>query len=155
MTSKTAIQKRVVGGIVRIDLGDGFHAYARVLDDASYAIYDCRVNGELPIDRIISSPILFQVAVMDHAVKRGRWVVVGSVPLDDSLMNPQPKFIQDALQKDVFRIYHEGKIRPARKEECVGLECAAVWEPNHVEDRLRDHYAGSRNIWLESLRIKE
>ena len=28
----------------------------------------------------------------------------------------------------------------------------AVWEPAHVEDRLRDHYAGAPNKWVESLR---
>jgi len=37
----------------------------------------------------------------------------------------------------------------------MGLERAAVWGPSHVEDRLRDHYAGRKNKWVESLRIKE
>jgi len=43
--------------------------------------------------------------------------------------------------------------RPASREECAGLEAAAVWEPEHVEDRLRDHFAGRPNKWVESLRI--
>ena len=42
--------------------------------------------------------------------------------------------------------------RLAIAEECVGLERAAVWEPEHVEDRLRDHFAGRSNRWVESLK---
>ena len=92
---------------------------------------------------------------MDHAVTSGRWIIVGNVPLDDTLLNPLLFFVQDIMRKDRFSIYEKGgKIRPATKEECVGLERAAVWEPSHVEDRLRDNYAGHKNKWVESLKIK-
>jgi hypothetical protein len=149
-------QKRVVGDIVRIDLGDGFNSYARVLPEALFAFYDARVTEDLAIDRILTLPILFQVPVMDHAVKRGRWVIVGNAPLNNSLLNPPLRFMQDILNKNRFRIYEKGgKIRPATKEECIGLERAAVWEPTHIEDRLRDHYAGRKNKWVESLKIKQ
>jgi hypothetical protein len=30
-----------------------------------------------------------------------------------------------------------------------------VWAAEHVEDRLRDHYAGRPNQWVESLRIEK
>ena len=123
---KAKSQKRVIGDIVKINLGDGFHVYARVLAEASFAFYDNRVAEALPIDRIVASPILFWVAVMDYAVKRGRWVVIGNAPIDDSLLNPPPTFIQDALKKDFFQIYHKGQIRRATKEECIGLECTAA-----------------------------
>lgn len=43
---------------------------------------------------------------------------------------------------------------PATPEECAVLERAAVWDPGHVEDRLRDHFAGQSNKWVESLRLK-
>ena len=154
MTGKPKKQKRVVGDIVRIDLGDGFHAYARVLDGALFAFYDCRVKEELPIDRIVRCPILFQISVMNYAIKQGRWKVIGHVTLEDSLKNPPPRFIQDPLRPESFSIYEKGKIRPATKEEAIGLECAAVWDPEHVEDRLRDHYAGRKNKWVESLKMK-
>jgi hypothetical protein len=155
MTFRSKAQKRAVGDIVRIDLGDGFHAYARVLEEALFAFYDSRLSEELPVDRIVALPILFQIPVMDYAVRRARWVIVGSAPLEDGLSNPRPRFMQDAIRKDEFRIYQSGRIRPATKQECIGLEREAVWDPTHVEDRLRDHYAGRRNKWVESLRIKE
>jgi len=156
MANKLPKQRRKVGDVIKIDLGSGFHTYARVLEYVLFAFYDRRVRKALPIERIVTLPLLFQVAVMRYAVTRGRWVIVGSAPLDESLLNPPPQFMQDIMDKTRFRIYeNNGTIRPATKEECLGLECAAVWDPGHVEDRLRDHYAGRKNKWAESLRIKE
>jgi hypothetical protein len=147
-------QRRVVGDVVKIDLGEGAHSYARVLPDATFAFYDSRSKTELPLAEIVTLPVLFQIAVMDHAVKGGRWPVVGHSPLENDLANVRPRFIQDRLQPDKFSIYDGGEIRPASREECNGLESAAVWEPSHVEDRLRDHYAGRSNKWVESLRMR-
>jgi len=135
---------------VKILLGEGTHTYARVLPDASFAFYDSRGTEEMEIDRIVDLPILFFAAVMDSAIKTGRWTVVGHISRDDGLRAP-PKFIQDPLDKNRFRIYEDGQMRPATRQECLGLECAAVWEPEHVEGRLRDHYAGRKNEILASL----
>jgi Immunity protein 26 len=147
-------QKRVPGDIVEIDLGDGSHTYARVLEEALFAFYDGRFNEELAQEEVVNLPTLFQVPVMNKAVKSGRWRIVGNVPLDSTLLDPAPRFIQDALKKDRLQIYHRGRIRPATKEECTGLEREAVWDPTHVEDRLRDHHAGRPNKWVKSLEIK-
>ena len=147
-------QKRTLGDVVSIDLGGGFYGYARTLEEALYAFYDCHTKKVLPVDEIVRSPVLFQVAVMDHAVKSGCWKVLGNVPLDGALLNPPARFIQDPLRPDQFSIYEKGRTRPATGAEAVGLERAAVWEPGHVEDRLRDHYAGRKNKWVESLKIK-
>lgn len=155
MNSQTKRQKRTVGDVVKIDHGDGFHSYARVLDEATFAFYDCRTQDDLAVDSIVTRPILFQVPVMDYAVKRGLWKIVGSAPLEEQLRHPTPRFMQDVMKPTSFSIYEQGKIRPAIKEKCVGLERAAVWSPSHVEDRLRDHYAGRKNVWVESLKIKD
>ena len=154
MATRTKAPKRVVGDIVKIPLGDGWHSYARVLPEASYAFYDTRVNGDDTFEEIIARPILFFAAVMGYAIKKSRWPIVGHVPSEDQLKAP-PRFIQDALNKDRFEVYEDGKIRPSTRAECAGLECAAVWDPEHVEDRLRDHYAGRKNKWVESLKVTD
>lgn len=141
-------QKRTVGDVVKVSLGDGTHTYARVLPEASLAFYDFRGTEELEIERIVGLPVLFYAAVMHHAIKKGRWPIVGHVPMDGRL-NPPPSFIQDALNENSFSIYEGGRIRPATRQECIGLERAAVWEPDHVEERLRDHYAGRKNKMVE------
>jgi hypothetical protein len=147
-------RRQLVGSVVRIDLGDGFHSYARALEEGLFAFYDSRTQEDLLLDEIVSRPVLFIVPVMGYAVSRGHWTVIGSAPLDPALLNPPPRFMQDALNLKAFSLYEKGKIRPATMEECIGLECEAVWDPSHVEDRIRDHYLGRANKWVESLRIK-
>jgi hypothetical protein len=109
---------------------------------------------ELHIDGIVQLPIAFFAAVRDSAVKDGRWPIVGHVPLDGTLV-PPPKFIQDPLKPNSFSIYeNNGTIISATRSQCAGLERAAVWEPEHVEDRLRDHFAGRVNKWVELMKMK-
>jgi hypothetical protein len=147
-------KKAVVGDVIKIPLGDGTHSYGLILSGASYAFYDSRTSDDLAIEQITKLPLLFVIAVMSSATKEGRWSKVGRVKDNDSLTIP-PKFIQDPLRKESFSLYeNSGEIRKATKEECLGLERAAVWDPEHVEDRLRDHYAGRVNKWVELLRIR-
>lgn len=153
MTTKRP--RRNPGDVLRIDLGDGTHSYARTLTGACFAFYDCRSDHEVPLDQILRSPILFCVTAHHTAVETGRWPIVGTAPLEPTLSRPPPRFIQDELRPDQFSIYEDGKIRPATKAECVGLEYAAVWAPEHVEERLQDHYAGRKNRSVELLGIKD
>ncbi|WP_448115483.1 hypothetical protein [Mesorhizobium amorphae] len=37
----------------------------------------------------------------------------------------------------------------------IGLECAAVWDPEHVVDRLRDPADGRPNKWVERLAVDQ
>jgi len=152
--AKRKLVKRKIGDILKIELGDGTHTYARTLPDATFAIYDARTSEDLPIMETVERPILFYVAVMNHAVKEKRWIVVGHKTLEEGLQGP-PRFIQDALNWKRFSIYEDGRIRPATRQECLGLEREAVWEPEHVEDRIRDHYAGRPNKWVELLKIRD
>ena len=147
-------QQRTVGAIVKIPLRDGFHTYAQVLPEADCAVFDARTEKELAIPDIISRPILFRVAVYKHAFTRGGWPKVGTAPLRAEFAKPVPKFMQDILRPTSFSICLGGEIRPASRAECAGLERSAVWEPEHVESRIRDHYNGVQNKWVESLKLK-
>jgi len=143
-------QQRTPGAFVKVPFDPPFHTYARILGDASFAFYDSRTKEDISdFSKIASSPILFIVAVFNDAVTRGRWVKVGKLPLELNLQKLPPKFIRDSIDPTQFRIYEFGKIRPSTREECQGLEVAAVWEPGEVEERLRDHYAGRPNSQVE------
>ena len=101
-------------------------------------------------------PIIVRIDVMDYAFSSGRWPVVGNLPVEGD-RGPEVFFKQDAISGDLS-LYSEdastGEVfsRRASFEEVEGLERAAVWDPDHVEDRLRDHIAGVPNKWVESLR---
>lgn len=149
--------RRQPGQIVRIDLGDGAHSYAQVLTEPLLAFYDRVYEGSGPaLEEIIALPVAFTLMVMNHAVKNGRWPVVGRAPIPPALDWPPPFCKQDAITGELS-IYQEipelapHYERPAAPAECKGLETAAVWDPEHVEDRLRDHFAGRPNKWVEQL----
>lgn len=146
-------QQRTIGAIVKISLGDDYHTYAQILPEADCAVFDARTKVKLPIPEVVSRGVLFRVAACKHAFTQGGWPKVGVAPLRDEFTRPVPKFMQDALRPTDFSIYLGGVIRPASRSECVGLECAAVWEPEHIEQRIRDHYAGVPNVWAERLSV--
>jgi hypothetical protein len=144
-------QKRTVGAVVKIPFNGKWFTYGQILDDAEVVIFDARTDCELSMDEITNQPIICRVAVSNHAITKGRWLKVGKYPISEELKKPIPKYIQDILQPDRFEIYCDGMIRPSTREECIGLERAAVWEPEHVEERIRDHYSGKQNRWTDIL----
>lgn len=154
--------RRKPGQIVRIDLGQGYCSYARVLNEPLLAFHDVQYSAaqEVSLEEVIGSPVAFTLFVMNYAITRGRWPIIGRVDLSPELQVP-PAFVkQDAFtgKLSIYQTLPElapHYERAATANECIGLEVAAVWEPEHVEDRLRDHFAGKPNIWVESLKVIE
>jgi hypothetical protein len=140
-------QQRMVGAVLAVPLGDGTNTFALTLPEADFAFFDARTTeSTAPVDLLLK-PVLFRVAVHKSAWSTARWPRVSKVVVPAELETPQPRFIQDALHPERFEIYLAGAIRPASRAECEGLEPAAVWEPEHVEERLRSHYAGTKSAW--------
>ncbi len=153
-TIKTKRQRRKLGNLLAIPSINGDIYFGRELREGVVAIYDLRSREILKPKDIVGTHILFSVAVMNYAITKSRWIIIGWEPLEPSLAKPIDFFIQDQ-RTGKFSIYKEGgAIVPATREEIGGLECAAGWEPEHVEDRVRDHYAGRKNVWFESLKPK-
>lgn len=143
------------GDVYRIDLGDGRFASCQALRLPLYAFFDSLStdpSGPDPAE-IVHGPVLFKVWVMSRAITSGRWVRIGAAPVRKDFLVPERFFKQDDFDPRAISIYCQGEERPATFDECTGLECAAVWDAEHVEDRLRDHYAGRPNPWVESMRL--
>lgn len=150
-------QQRTIGSILSIDLEDGYYNYAQILE-FGIAFFDIHVKESklVSLDSLLEKPILFIVEVYNDVITRGRWVKIGKLPIRKDLEILPMEFIQDALNPQNFELYNPrtGEIIPSTREECEGLERSAVWDSNHVEDRLRDYYAGRPCIWVEQLKIK-
>jgi hypothetical protein len=156
MARKKKSQKRIrerPGDVVSIPLGDGTFGYGRVLPKGLTAFYDLRSEGILPLERILSASVAFITSVMEYAVTRGIWPVIGNAPLPKDLLE-EPLFFKKDPITGALRIYRDSTQEefPATREQCEKLECAAVWDPEHIVDRLKDHFAGRPNIWVESMR---
>lgn len=144
--------RRRVGDVVSIALDDaGTKAYALVLNESKFAIFDGRGTSE--IDHVLKQAPMFYVSVMNSAVTTGRWPVV-EVHLERvAELKVPPTFMQDPINREKFQIYDKGIMRPATRAECSALERTAVWDAEHVEDRIRDDYVGRENKWLRSMQI--
>ncbi|NML35505.1 immunity 26/phosphotriesterase HocA family protein [Paraburkholderia antibiotica] len=143
-----------VGDVVMIDLGNESFGYGRVLLEPTMAFYDLRSREMVAAREVVKAPVLFTIWVLNKAIKSEKWEVIGNLPLEDHL-KAEPKFFkQDMLSKKFF-IYDDVKNIPATREDCIGLERASVWEANHVEDRLRDHFDDVPNKWVESMKLPE
>jgi len=154
-------RRRIPGQIVEIALGQGKKSYARVLNEPLLAFYDAlfEASDNPSMKEIIGLPVVFKINVMNSAVTGGRWPIIGRADLTRDLQNVPMFCKQDIITGDLY-IYQEVPElapyyeRPATAKECESLEAAAVWDAEHVEDRLRDHFAGLPNKWVEQLRPK-
>lgn len=153
--SKSRRLRKKEGDVVRVPLPGGRSGYGRVLADPDFAFYALVEDQDPPLQKIVSSPVLFRVSVMRHAVASGRWPIIGNMPLEAKLQESARYFRQDAMTGEFFIFSSDGKKwgeRAATFEECRDLECLAVWEPEHVEGRIDDLLAGRPNKWFESMR---
>jgi hypothetical protein len=148
-------QRWTNGAIVTIPLGNGIVSYAQMLNEPEYVFFDCKTSHEIPLESVIKKAVLFRLWVMRSAHSTGRWLKVGNAPIKGSLNKEIPRFKQDPLHLENICIYINGQEgAQCTLAECENLECAAIWNAEHVEDRLRSYYNRVPCNWSLSLRPK-
>ncbi len=153
----TKRQRFEPGAVLRVGLDDGTHTFARMLSHSPYvAVYDARRSDDaVDVEQIVRSPVLFVVAVSAGAYRSGRWQRVGSVPPLAAAVAIPEFFQQDIFDPQQCQVVdHLGRERTATPEECVGLERSAVWDAEHIEERVRDHYQNRPNANLEVMKLR-
>jgi hypothetical protein len=149
-----SLRKHKKGAFVRIALADGSLCYGRLLEPPYAAFYNYRTTSpDSDLDRIASQPILFRIAVRHLALDV--WEIIGRRPLEEHLTQPVVQFMQDIGNfRDCVIFDTAGNERVVAPEECVGLERAAVWEKEGIEQRLLDTFEGRPNASVERLKVR-
>src|SRR5687767_12137321 len=129
---KPKIQRRTVGVVLSVPIREG-NCFALTLPEADFAFFAPDAAEDVHSDKLFSHPVLFRVAVHKSAWSTGRWSKVSKVEVPANLLEPEPKFLQDAGDPSKLELYVGGVVRSALRAECEGLERAAVWAPEHVE----------------------
>ncbi|WP_018970406.1 Imm26 family immunity protein [Rubritalea marina] len=143
------------GNIVEIALPSGGLTYAMVVDSPRVAFFDRKFDSRPAIREIADTSIAFQIWVMKYAIGKRHWSVIGATEVPPAVLSADRFFKQDSISGE-FSIYEgAGHESPASYSDVVELECAAVWDPEHIESRLDDHYAGVENMWVRSLAPKK
>jgi Immunity protein 26 len=147
-------QTHTRGAFVRISLADGSFGYGRLLESPYAAFYNHRTTSpDSDLDRIASKPILFRIAVRHLALDA--WEFIGRRELEEHLTQPVVQFMQDLGDFRRCTIFDTaGNEREAEPEECVGLERAAVWEQEGIEERLLDALLGRPNAAEDRLKVR-
>lgn len=148
--------KREVGDVISIPLGDGRTAFGVVLDEPLVTFFDiCVANERFPsASEIAQKPVAFRVWVMNKPIVDGTWPVIGHVAVPAHLLEPPLFFKQDPISGRVTVGHTASEELLPEHGQLEYLERAAVWSANHVVDRLRDHFDGRPNKWVESMRPK-
>lgn len=150
-------RKKQRGDVVRIDIGNGKHFHAVALTHPLFAFLDGVSEREEPVEDVRDRAVIFKLWVMDSAAKSGRWPVVDKVDLPTvSALDGAVFFRQDQISGKISAydaISHSES--SLSFEEADRLESAAVWSPEHIEDRLRDHLNGIPNKWWTSMRPRK
>jgi len=143
--------------IVRIMIDENQYSFGRTLMKPYVAFYDYKTNEkQANIGEIITKPIMFILCIYDYVITKGRWEIVADVPNSAIDVAIPLQFLQDAFPPySCSLIDAQGNSISASIGECRRLERCAVWEPEHVEERIKDFYDGKKNIWAESLKLKE
>ena len=143
------------GAVVSIPLTNGSHSYGQMFNAPEHALFNVKTTDEIPPEDVVLHSAICRLWVMGYAHSQGRWIKVGNATVSNSLQEPVRRCNQDALNPEIIRLTHDGCDGPLGTiEDCDSLECAAVWDPKHVEDRLRNHFTVVPNEWVESLRPK-
>lgn len=127
--------RRKVGDVIQIDLPSGRYAYGRLYRDATVGVY--KETTDMPgMPPIGSREFMFYVGIYDDVIKMGKTPIVGRDPFDDPDSEwPPPACIKDKISGE-YSVYHRGIITKSNEKECQKLEPAAVWDLNHIIERI-------------------
>ena len=138
------------GDVFAVPLGkDNGFGYCRYLDQLVTEFFDFHSQEQLSAEDVVQAKIAFVVWVSKEPFASGVWPRIGHVEVSP---RPAPVFYKrDPITKQLF-LWQDGNEWRTTEEECTGREKAAVWSASHIEDRLRDHFAGRPNKWVELLK---
>lgn len=154
LENKPKRQRATPGSIVLINAG-GYYYYAQILTMYECAFFDVQLKEPLEDLSILSHcPVLFIICLYRDVISSGCWPKVGKLPIREGFLPLPMQYIHHDYSEVEWELYdpNTGAIRPSTREECLGLECCAVWDRRHVEDRLSDHYAGVSCKWTDNMR---
>jgi hypothetical protein len=139
------------GNVIRKSVEDGWTYYGQLLEFPWAVFYRRRTQDpDADIAAITASPVAFTVAAHKDLISMGEWRSIGSTGIPAGVAPPAEQAIWD--DPDHCRIIDlQSNMRAATVEECDRLEVAAVWEPEHIEDRLSDVFAGRPDRWREAM----
>lgn len=145
-----------LGQIFKVLLDNNYMTFGQVTGQQLYTFFDIKIpiNFEkVSFSQIVSQSIIFRLCVGSYAINYGRWEVLSTLRPKDDLLKGVVQYSYDDL-RDVFTVWDDNGKRESCWQECKNLEPFAVWQAEHVEERLKNHFNGVPCIIYERLKPK-
>lgn len=120
------------GDIYTFPLPTGEYAFVRVFQGSAVAVYEHR--GKSKEDLPKEEKYEFFVCVYKHVYRN--WEFVMNQPFQDEEDSWPPPFCWVDQITGEGAIYYRNEKRKCSYEECKNLEILAVWDENHLADRI-------------------
>jgi hypothetical protein len=133
MARNAGKQKPKLGSIIAIPLPGKKFAFAKLFKDLTLGVYDLVSNKIEPVENVLKHKTSFFQAVVDTAIKSGKWPIIGEDPFpnEDAAWAP-PKVTGVLIGKKVdplkLRLVHKMTHRPVTPKEAAGLDIAFLSE---------------------------
>ncbi|NER18710.1 hypothetical protein [Spongiivirga citrea] len=142
--------------IIKIPIANSAYAYGVNLDNTLFTVIDIYSSFKgIPVPEILKNKILLTNAVhMDIGKKDYSWISLGKYDVPTDLLKLPTFYMQDTITKTNFHLVKPplyDQMLKAAKNECIGLERMVVMSPDHLVDRLNNHFFGKKMKWPESL----
>ena len=79
---------------------------------------------------------------------------VGQIELTPEIVGTPTFYRHDVISGKFYHYVDCVNDIPVRREDCIGLECAAVWTPEQIAERLLDEKLGRPNRSVESTKAE-
>lgn len=129
------------GNYVEITISNNRICYGVVSAAEHLAVMDYCDTKKLTSKEIELLSVLFEVPVMKYGIGKNGWPLAGKIAINENL-NHHPHYYKKDPINGKLGIVDSSFMNevPATESECVGLEEAAVFDPEHIVERLNEHY---------------
>jgi len=145
-----------IGEVYTIPITENIRGYARVFRKYVFDVYNLCSEVPINVDEVVNSSIAFTVYVHVDVFKKSNWSSLGIVPLSEIEQQRNIIFFkQDIKDFDLCTLVDiAGNEYKSTPQECVGKERLAVWDHEHVEERLRNIYLKKKDLVVENMKVK-
>lgn len=135
------------GDVFEINLSNNSKGFGIVLIN-NWGFFNLFLHTDetLRLDEIFSSEMPLRLWVSDFVLKKGLWRIIGNVEISEEHKSQEYFFKQAPITGQVWRTLTGAEEWPITIEECKDLEVAAVYDPEHVIERLEFLKSGEEDL---------
>ena len=147
-------KKWLPGNVIEILLEDESISYGLVIREPLIAFSRLTYSTKVEISAELFTDIAFQTWCHNESIGKNGWSIVGYINLSEISLPAENFYRYDPISQEFFHYIDNTNDIPVQREDCIDMECAAVWDKNHIEQRLYALKTGKSCIWLESLKAE-